>query len=80
MKNLKVKHRSRVDGIRAQTSMRIEALESALIETKLQLNRERERAEMQLADMESKTINDFLSIKSEEIQRLANVEDILKDP
>ena len=39
-------YRCRVDGIRNHTSMRIEALESALIETKLKLSRERERAEM----------------------------------
>ena len=37
--------------------MKIEALEAALIETKLKLNRERERAEMQLAEMESRVYN-----------------------
>ena len=36
-KNMKMAFRTRVDGIRAQTSFRIEALESALIETKLKL-------------------------------------------
>lgn len=45
-KHLRAAYRTRIDGIRANTSMRIEALESALIETKLQLSRERERAEM----------------------------------
>ena len=45
-KELKLQFRTRVDGIRAQTSMRIEALESALIETKLTMARERERAQM----------------------------------
>ena len=57
LKNLKIQYRTRVDGIRAHTSMRIEALESALIETKLRLNRERERAEMTMAEMESRTMN-----------------------
>ena len=57
LKNLKIQYRTRVDGIRAQTSMKIEALEAALIETKLKLNRERERAEMQLAEMESRVYN-----------------------
>jgi len=37
LKNAKIQYRTRVDGIRAQTSMRIEALESALIETKIKL-------------------------------------------
>ena len=50
-------YRCRVDGIRNHTSMRIEALESALIETKLKLNRERERAEMRQAEMESTLYN-----------------------
>ena len=45
-KHLKRQFTTRVDGVRAQTSMRIEALESALIETKLKMARERERAEM----------------------------------
>ena len=45
-KHLKASYRTRVDGIRAQTSMRIEALESALVETKLRMARERERSEM----------------------------------
>lgn len=56
-KNLKMAFRSRVDGIRAQASFRIEALESALIETKLKLMRERERTDMRLAEMESTMFN-----------------------
>ena len=37
--------------------MKIEALESALIETKLRSNRERERVEQELAELESKLYN-----------------------
>ena len=40
--------------------MKIEALESALIETKLKLSRERERAEMQLNEIESRAYNNYL--------------------
>ena len=46
LKSVKLQFRNRVDGIRAQSSFRIEALEAALIETKLQKSREREQAEM----------------------------------
>ena len=60
-----MRFRNRVDGVRAQTSMRIEALESALIETKLKLNRERERAEMRLSEMESRMFNMQLDIKGD---------------
>ena len=37
--------------------MKIEALESALIETKIRCNRERERVEQELAALESKLMN-----------------------
>lgn len=43
-KHLRLQYRTRVDGVRAQTSMRIEALESALVEVKLRYGREREQA------------------------------------
>ena len=43
--------------------MRIEALESALIETKIKYQRERDRAEMRLAEMESQLLN---KVKSDE--------------
>ena len=42
---MKNQYRTRVDGIRAQTSLRIEALEAALTECKISMIRERERAE-----------------------------------
>ena len=48
---------TRVDGIREQASLRIEALESALIETKIRCQRETDRAEMRLAEMESQMLN-----------------------
>ena len=54
-------YRCRVDGIRNHTSMRIEALESALIETKLKLHRERERAEQYQNEMESTLYNQSLN-------------------
>lgn len=54
---------TRVDGIRAQASFKIEALESALIETKIKYQREMERAEMKLAEMESQMLN---KIKTDE--------------
>lgn len=59
-----------MDGIRAHTSMRIEVLESALIETKLRYKRERERAEMQLAEMESRTYNTYLNNNDDAINRV----------
>lgn len=48
---------SRVDGIRKTTSFRIEALESALSQSKLKYAREMERAQMYAADMESYLLN-----------------------
>ena len=54
---MKNQYRTRVDGIRAQTSLRIEALEAALTECKISMIRERERAEQQLAEMESTVYN-----------------------
>ena len=62
MEAVKFQYQSRTDGIRAHASLRIEALESALIETKLKYMNELERAEMRLAEMESKMMN---SIKTE---------------
>lgn len=53
----KEQFQTRVDGIRAATSLRIEALETALIETKLKYQKERERAEMRLSEMESQLLN-----------------------
>lgn len=74
LKSLKIQYRNRVDGIRAQTSFRIEALEAALIETKLQQSKQREQAEMQLAEMESKVYNAFLDNSSDELKRVEDVE------
>lgn len=37
--------------------MQIEALESALIETKIKYSREQERSDMRLAEMESQVFN-----------------------
>ena len=48
---------SRVDGIRKATSFRIEALESALAQTKMKYQREAERAQMYASDMESYLLN-----------------------
>ena len=53
----KEQFQSRVDGIRDACSLRIEALETALIETKIKYQRERERAEMRLCEMESQYLN-----------------------
>ena len=78
LKNLKIQYRTRVDGIRAHTSMRIEALESALIETKLRLNRERERAEMTMAEMESRTMNLYVDSEDQQMARLREFEKELK--
>ena len=64
-KNLKIAFKTRVDGIRAQTSFRIEALESALTETKLKLMRERERSDMRLAEMESHVYNQHMNASNE---------------
>ena len=71
--------RTRVDGIRAQTSFRIEALESALIETKLKLQRERERSDMRLAEMESSMYNHSMMTTTDELERVSNVEGMFKD-
>jgi len=46
-------YESRVDGVRKAAAFRIDALETALNETKLKLARERERSEMLLSEMES---------------------------
>ena len=44
---------ARVDGIRAWAALRIEVLETALVETKLKYAQETNRAEMKVAEMES---------------------------
>lgn len=48
---------TRVDAIRSNASFRIQALETALLETKIKYKREQERAEMKLAEMESYLLN-----------------------
>ena len=73
-KTMKRAYRTRVDGIRAQTSFRIEALESALIETKLKLMRERERSDMRLAEMESRLFNQAMNTSTDELERVLNVD------
>ncbi len=80
LKNLKIQYRTRVDGIRSQTSMRIEALESALIETKIRYQREMERAQMQLAEMESRLLNQSINDEGGQLERVANIEATLNDP
>ena len=80
LKNAKIQYRTRVDGIRAQTSMRIEALESALIETKLRYQRERERADMQLAEMESRLLNSYMDNSDEAIERVVKIETNMSNP
>jgi len=77
---MKEQFRCRVDGIRASTSFRIEALESALIETKLRLQRERERAEMRLAEMESTIFNQSMNSENDQMERVNTVEQTLNDP
>lgn len=79
-KNMKMAFRTRVDGIRAQASFRIEALESALIETKLKLQREQERSDMRLAEMESSIFNHSMNTTTDEIERMSNVDAVIKDP
>ena len=48
---------TRVDAIRSHASFKIQALDSALIETKIKYKRETERAEMRVAEMESTLLN-----------------------
>ena len=48
---------TRIDGVRAQAANRIEALETALIETKLKYRRELDRSEMEKAEIESTFLN-----------------------
>ena len=57
----KQQYMTRIDGVRNQAAMRIEALESALIETKLKYKRELDRAEMIRAEMESNLYNIHLN-------------------
>ena len=79
-KALKKAFRTRVDGIRAQTSFRIEALESALTEIKLKLMRERERSDMRLAEMESVLFNQHMNVSTDELERVTLAETTLADP
>lgn len=60
--------------------MRIEALESALIETKLKMMRERDRSDMRLAEMESALLNQQTNISTDELERVALAETNLADP
>ena len=69
IKSLKHQNRSRIDGLRAHTSMKIEALESALIETKLKMMRERERSDMKLAEMESSMFNAYENANNDNLRR-----------
>ena len=48
---------TRIDGVRAQAAMRIEALETALIETKLKYKRDLDRLEMEKGEIESTVFN-----------------------
>lgn len=48
---------ARVDQIRSNTAFQIQALETALLETKIKYRREVERTEMKLAEMESHFLN-----------------------
>ena len=57
MQNAKQQYLTRIDGVRTQAAMRIEALESALIETKLRYKRELDRSEMIRAEIESEAYN-----------------------
>jgi len=54
---------TRVDSIRANASFRIQALETALLETKIKYKREMERSEMKLAEMESYLMNQQMEKK-----------------
>lgn len=60
--------------------MRIEALESALIETKLKLQRERERADMTLAELESRMLNQYMDAQDDSMERMMNMDATLNDP
>lgn len=57
LKEKKAAFVTRVDAIRNNASFRIQALETALLETKIKYKREMERAEMKLAEMESNLLN-----------------------
>jgi hypothetical protein len=59
--------------------MRIEALESALIETKIRYSREVERAQMQLNEMQSRLLNQSLD-DTGQLGRVANIEETINDP
>ena len=51
------RHRCRLEGVRNQAAMHIEALESALIETKIRYSRELDRVNMKLNDLTSRKQN-----------------------
>ena len=78
LKEKEKQYRCRVDGVRNHTQMQIAALESALIETKIKLARERERAEMRQAEMESTLYN--AALKSDEAQRVEDILQAINDP
>ena len=78
---MKNQYRTRVDGIRAQTSLRIEALEAALTECKISMIRERERAEQQLAEMESTVYNQYITNQQDDgMERVHKIESELNKP
>ena len=57
IKLMNKRHRCRLEGIRNQAAMQIEALESALIETKIRYSRELDRVNMKLNDLTSRKQN-----------------------
>ena len=78
---MKNQYRTRVDGIRAQTSLRIEALEAALTECKITMIRDRERAEQQLAEMESTVYNQYITNREDDgMDRVHKIESELNKP
>ena len=78
LKEKEKQFRCRVDGVRNLAQMRIEALESALIETKISRARDCERAEMRLAEMESTMFN--AAVKSDDNQRVDDILTAINDP
>ena len=71
---------TRVDAIRNHASFRIQALESALVETKMKYKREAERAEMKLSEIESHLLNKqksdrFIDNSLAEVEKLLAFED-----
>lgn len=56
-------YEDRLKDVKVKASMRIEALERALNELKLKRVKERERAEMTIAEMESRLLNNVKTLK-----------------